>query len=56
MSSSQAASPANDPRDLISTSSMSALQVLVVGITVALNALDGFDVLSIIFASPGIRH
>ena len=33
---------------------MSTLQVLVVGITVALNALDGFDVLSISFASPGI--
>jgi benzoate transport len=54
MSSSQAASPASDPRDLISTSRMSALQVMVVGITVALNALDGFDVLSISFASPGI--
>ena len=45
---------ATDPRHLISTSSMSRLQVLVVGITVALNALDGFDVLSISFASPGI--
>ena len=54
MSSSEAGSPAVDPRDLISTSSMSTLQVLVVGITVALNALDGFDVLAISFASPGI--
>jgi benzoate transport len=43
-----------DPRDLISRSPMSRLQVLVVGITVGLNALDGFDVLSISFASPGI--
>jgi MFS family permease len=34
---------------------MSRLQVMVVAITVALNALDGFDVLSISFASPGIR-
>jgi MFS family permease len=33
---------------------MSVMQVLVVAITVALNALDGFDVLSISFASPGI--
>src|SRR5688500_5393330 len=33
---------------------MSTRQVLVVAITVALNALDGFDVLSISFASPGI--
>lgn len=33
---------------------MSPLQVWVVALTVALNALDGFDVLSISFASPGI--
>jgi benzoate transport len=33
---------------------MSRLQVVVVGITVALNALDGFDVMSISYASPGI--
>src|SRR5688500_803734 len=50
----QPPTPAADPRDLISTSRMSALQVTVVAITVALNALDGFDVLSISFASPGI--
>lgn len=43
-----------DPRDLISTSPMSRLQVLIVGLTIALNALDGFDILSISFASPGI--
>ena len=45
---------ANDPRDVLAKSPMSTLQVLVVGITIALNALDGFDVLSISFASPGI--
>ena len=45
-----------DPRELISRSPMSRLQVVVVGITVALNALDGFDVLSISFASPGIAQ
>jgi len=45
-----------DPRELISRSPMSRLQVAVVGITVALNALDGFDVLSISFASPGIAQ
>src|SRR4030081_2082993 len=33
---------------------MSALQVVAVAITVGLTALDGFDVLSISFASPGI--
>ena len=43
-----------DPRETIADSPMSGLQVAVVAITVALNALDGFDVLSISFASPGI--
>jgi benzoate transport len=33
---------------------MSVLQVIAVAITIGLNALDGFDVLSIAFASPGI--
>lgn len=33
---------------------MSWLQIIAVAITVGLNALDGFDVLSISFASPGI--
>jgi benzoate transport len=44
----------SDPRELIAKSPMNTRQVLVVAITVALNALDGFDVLSISFASPGI--
>ena len=43
-----------DPRDIIAKSPMTTMQVLIVGITIALNALDGFDVLSISFASPGI--
>ncbi|MDH4073162.1 MAG: MFS transporter [Gammaproteobacteria bacterium] len=33
---------------------MSRLQIIAVGVTFILNALDGFDVLSISFASPGI--
>ncbi len=33
---------------------MSTLQIVAVAITIGLNALDGFDVLSISFASPGI--
>ena len=33
---------------------MTALQILMIAITVSLNALDGFDVASISFASPGI--
>ena len=44
-----------DPRDIIAKSPMTGLQILVVAITIGLNALDGFDVLSISFASPGIR-
>ena len=44
----------SDPRDVIAQSPMSRLQILVVGVTIALNALDGFDILSISFASPGI--
>jgi MFS family permease len=46
--------PDADPRDIITNAPMSRLQVWVVALTVALNALDGFDVLSISFASPGI--
>src|SRR5262245_35143861 len=44
----------SDPRDVLAHSPMSRLQILVVGVTIALNALDGFDILSISFASPGI--
>ena len=44
----------NDPRDVIARSPMAALQIVIIAITVGLNALDGFDVLSISFASPGI--
>jgi benzoate transport len=44
----------SDPRQLLDRSPMSALQVVVIAVTIALNALDGFDVLAISFASPGI--
>lgn len=43
-----------DPRELLAKSPMSRAQMIAVAITVALNALDGFDVLAISFASPGI--
>src|SRR4030095_10500279 len=43
-----------DPRDTMSNSPLSWLQIIVIAITVGLNALDGFDVLSISVASPGI--
>src|SRR5450631_2229026 len=45
-----------DPREVIAESPMSAIQIAVVVITIGLNALDGFDVLSISFASPGIAR
>jgi benzoate transport len=43
-----------DPRDILGKSPMTWMQGLIVAITIGLNALDGFDVLSISFASPGI--
>lgn len=43
-----------DPRDIIDREGMTAAQLAVVFITVLLNAMDGFDILSIAFASPGI--
>jgi len=43
-----------DPRVTLATAPMSALQILAVAMTVGLTALDGFDVLSISFAAPGI--
>ena len=44
-----------DPRETIAKSPMSRMQVAAVAVTVGLNALDGFDVLSIAFAGPGIK-
>ena len=43
-----------DPRDTLASAPMSALQITTVAVTIGLTALDGFDVLSISFASPGI--
>jgi benzoate transport len=45
-----------DPRAIIDQGAMGVAQWIVVLLTVGLNALDGFDVLSISFASPGIAH
>jgi benzoate transport len=45
-----------DPREILATSPMRAAQMVVIAITVGLNALDGFDVLAISFASPGIAR
>jgi benzoate transport len=46
----------DDPRIIIDDNPMSARQWIVVALMVALNALDGFDVLSSAFAAPGITH
>ena len=48
------AAAANDPRALIDNGTMNWRQWTVVALMVALNALDGFDVLSSAFAAPGI--
>jgi benzoate transport len=45
-----------DPRQTLAQSPMTAAQVRVVAITIGLCALDGFDVLAISFASPGIAR
>jgi benzoate transport len=43
-----------DPREILNDSPMSWFQIIAVVITIGLNALDGFDIQSISFASPGI--
>ena len=45
-----------DPRTIVDAAPMSRFQWGVVATMVGLNALDGFDVLSISFASPGIAR
>jgi len=43
-----------DPRDILAASPMKPLQIVAIAVCVLLTALDGFDVLAISFASPGI--
>lgn len=45
---------ATDPRAIIDREPMSRFQWTIVSVMIGLNALDGFDVLSISFAAPGI--
>lgn len=52
----EAAASAEDPRKTIAGTPMTARQTLAIAVCVLLNALDGFDVLSISFASPGIAQ
>ncbi|WOX07023.1 MFS transporter [Microbulbifer pacificus] len=44
----------SDPKTMIDNAPMNGFQIFVVVMCIALNALDGFDVLAISFASPGI--
>lgn len=45
-----------DPSVQLRREPMSLFQIVAVGICVALNALDGFDILAITFAGPGITR
>ena len=45
-----------DPKSIIDDGPMAVRQWLALLVTLGLNAMDGFDVLSISFASPGIAH
>lgn len=45
-----------DPRQTIATAPLSRFQIVAVAVCVIATALDGFDVLSISFASPGIAE
>ena len=54
MAASQQGMTSGDPAAIIDTGPMSGYQWSIVATMVALNALDGFDVMSISFASPGI--
>ncbi|MEC3910406.1 MFS transporter [Sphingobium sp. CR2-8] len=45
---------AEDPRRILAAAPMRRPQIVAITLCVLLNALDGFDVLSISFASPGI--
>jgi benzoate transport len=51
-----AAASGSDPREWLAASPMSPVQAFVVVVTVCLCGLDGFDVLSISFAAPGIAR
>ncbi|MEJ8567345.1 MFS transporter [Elongatibacter sediminis] len=54
MNSSDRAMMNEDPRVILDRSPMSRMQVAAVAMCIMLTALDGFDVLSISFAAPGI--
>jgi benzoate transport len=46
----------DDPRRLIAARPMQTFQLVIIGVLFCLNGLDGFDVLAISFAAPGITR
>jgi benzoate transport len=51
-----AALPADDPRTILANRPMGLRQVMAVAICFLLSALDGFDILAVTFAAPGIAR
>lgn len=45
-----------DPRQIIADSTMTARQIVVIALCIILNGLDGFDVLAVSYAAPGISR
>lgn len=48
--------PADDPRAILATRPMRLPQCVAIAICFLLNALDGFDILAVTFAAPGIAR
>lgn len=48
--------PADDPRSILADRPMRLPQVVAIAICFLLNALDGFDILAVTFAAPGIAR
>ena len=48
--------PADDPRSILAVQPMGMAQVVAIAICFLLNALDGFDILAVTFAAPGIAR
>jgi benzoate transport len=46
----------SDPREVIAALPLTSFQLGIIGVLFGLNALDGFDVLAIAFAAPGISR
>lgn len=47
---------AKTPREIVDEGRLGGWQIATLGMTILLNALDGFDVMSISFAAPGVAE